>query len=119
MESELASTRGKLMTQIGETAQVRQELDRLKRAATGPHAPLKRARTAPVATTDALDELREAWRREGMEGPVGDDHDADMEAMSERTVRFAASPPAGAKNILVDARGPMVATPLPVTEVAQ
>ena len=61
-----------------------------------------------------------------MEGPVGDDHDADMEAMSKRTVRFAASPPAvgaraeaGAKDILVDARGPTVATLLPVTEVAQ
>ena len=128
MKSELEATRGKLLTQIRETADVRQELDRLKQTESQapPAAPLKRARTAPPPTVDTLDELRDAWRREEMEGPVGDDHDSDMEAMSKRTVRFAASPPAvsaraaaGAKEILVDARGPMVATLLPVTEVAQ
>lgn len=118
MKGELESTRGKLLAQIRETADVRQELDRLQRAASHapPTAPLKRARTAPLPAIDALEELREAWQREGMEGPVGDDHDADMEAMSRRTVRFAASPPAasaraevGAADILVDARGPAVA----------
>lgn len=118
MKSELEATRGKLLAQIRETADVRQELDRLQRAASQapPTAPLKRARTAPLPAIDALEELREAWQREGMEGPVGDDHDADMEAMSKRTVRFAASPPAasaraevGAADILVDARGPAVA----------
>ena len=107
---------------------VRQELDRLKGTVSQapPTAPLKRARTAPPPAADTLDELRDAWRREEMEGPVGNDHDADMEAMSERTVRFAASPPAvsaraeaGAKEILVDARGPMGATSQPAREVAQ
>ena len=51
---------------------------------------------------EEANELREAWKREGLEGPVGDDHDADMAAMSERTVRFA-------DEVLVDARGPSVA----------
>ncbi len=106
MQSELGATRSKLMTQIGETAQVRRELDRLKLSA-APHAPLKRSHSsasAPVSI-DALDELREAWRREAMEGPVGANHDADMAAMSERSVRFA-------QDILVDARGPTVARSL-------
>ena len=132
MRTELRDARGKLLTQIRETAEVRQELDRFKLAAAAtPRAPLKRSRTAPEVTTDALDELREGWQREGMEGPVGDDHDADMAAMSQRTVRFAASPPAvhawtasapaaqTAREILVDARGPTVATLMPVREVAQ
>ena len=69
-----------------------------------PPAPLKRARTEPARMSEEeANELREAWKREGLEGPVGDDHDADMAAMSERTVRFAD------QEILVDARGPSVA----------
>ena len=69
-----------------------------------PPAPLKRARTEPARMSEEeANELREAWKREGLEGPVGDDHDADMAAMSERTVRFAD------EEILVDARGPSVA----------
>ena len=68
-----------------------------------PPAPLKRARTVPSRLSeDDAEELREAWKREGLEGPVGDDHDADMAAMSARTVRFA-------DEVLVDARGPAVA----------
>ena len=68
-----------------------------------PPAPLKRARTGPPRLSEEdAEELREAWKREGLEGPVGDDHDADMAAMSERTVRFA-------DEVLVDARGPVVA----------
>ena len=67
-----------------------------------PPAPLKRARTEPARMSEEeANELREAWKREGLEGPVGDDHDADMAAMSERTVRFA-------DEVLVDARGPAV-----------
>ena len=114
MRSDLAETRGKLMAQIAETAQVRQELDRSKPGASQapPPAPLKRSRTAPPPQTDSLDELREAWQREGMEGPVGDAHDADMEAMSQRSVRFAQA-------ILVDARGPTVAVLGAAREVAQ
>lgn len=69
-----------------------------------PPAPLKRARTEPSSMSEEeANELREAWKREGLEGPVGDDHDADMAAMSERTVRFAD------QELLVDARGPSVA----------
>ena len=67
-----------------------------------PPAPLKRAHTEPLRLSeDEAEELREAWKREGLEGPVGDDHDADMAAMSERTVRFA-------DEVLVDPRGPSV-----------
>lgn len=67
-----------------------------------PRAPLKRARTQPsMMSEEEVKELREAWTREGLEGPIGDDHDADMAEMSKRTVRFA-------DEVLVDARGPVV-----------